>query len=314
MFFLIAKRPRYGAGMPQKWKSSPGFAMAALVAITAVWGWTFLIVKDAIAKMPVMDFLAVRFIVAAVVMFAVRPTSLRHITRRGLWRGIALGVLLGMGYITQTYGLRTVSPAVSGFITGMAVVFTPVFTWLILRRKISRNTWIAVVLALIGLALLSLHGWAFGAGELLTVGCAVFIAFHIIGLGEWSSQHEAYGLALVQITTVAVMTLIAAAPGGIILPPDLEVWGTVGVTAVLATALAFLVQTWAQSIISPTHTAVILTMEPVFAGIFAVVIGGDRPTIRTIGGAVCVLAAMLIAQIKSGARGKSNGKGIVDNR
>jgi len=299
--------------MPRKWKSSPGFAMAALIAVTAVWGWTFLIVKDAIAKMPVMDFLAVRFAVAAIVMFAVRPASLWHITRRGVWRGIALGVLLDGGYITQTYGLRTVSPAVSGFITGMAVVFTPVFSWLILRRKISRNTWIAVGLALIGLALLSLHGWAFGTGELLTVGCAVFIAFHIIGLGEWSSQHEAYGFALIQISTVAVMTLLAAAPGGIIMPPDMVVWGTVAVTAVLATALAFLVQTWAQSLISLTHTAVILTMEPVFAGVFAVVIGGDRPTYRTIAGAVCVLVAMLIAQIKSAARGKIKGKGRVDN-
>lgn len=284
--------------MQHKWKSSPGLAMAALIGVTAVWGWTFLIVKDAIAKMPVMDFLAVRFTVAAIVMFAIRPSSLRHITRQGVWRGMVLGVLLGMGYITQTYGLRTVSPAVSGFITGMAVVLTPVFSWLILRRKISGNTWIAVGLALIGLALLSLHGWAFGTGELLTLGCAVFIAFHIIGLGEWSSQHGAYGFALVQITTCAVMMLLAASPGGITLPPDLVTWGTVGVTAVLATALAFLVQTWAQSLISPTHTAVILTMEPVFAGIFAVVIGGYSLTARIVAGAVCVLVAMLIAQIK----------------
>jgi drug/metabolite transporter (DMT)-like permease len=162
-----------------------------------------------------------------------------------------------------------------------------------------------VVLALIGLALLSLHGWAFGTGELLTVGCAVFIAFHIIGLGAWSSQHESYGFALIQIATVAVITLLAAAPGGITLPPDMVVWGTVGVTAVLATSLAFLVQTWAQSLISPTHTAVILTMEPVFAGVFAVVIGGDRLTARTIIGSICVLAAMLIAQIKSASRQKT---------
>jgi drug/metabolite transporter (DMT)-like permease len=290
--------------MPRNWKHSTGLAMAALVAVTAVWGWTFLIVKDAIAKMPVMDFLAVRFAIAAILMFAIRPTSLRHISRRGLWQGAIIGFLLGMSYITQTYGLRTVSPGVSGFITGMAVVFTPVITWLMLRRKINRNTWIAVALALAGLALLSLHGWAFGTGELLTVGCAIFVAFQVIGLGEWSPHHEAYGLALVQITTSAVIMLIAAAPGGIVLPPDLTVWGTVGVTAVLATALAFVVQTWAQSLISPTHIAVILTMEPVFAGVFSVAAGEDRLTFRIIGGAVCVLAAMLIAQLKSAGRGR----------
>ena len=291
--------------MPRKWKSSPGFAMAALIVMTAIWGWTFLIVKDAIAKMPVMDFLAVRFAVAAIVLFAVRPKSVRNIRRRGLWQGIVLGFLLGMSYITQTYGLRTVSPAVSGFITGMSVIFTPVFMWIILRRKISRNTWIAVALALIGLALLSLHGWTFGSGELLTVACAVFVAFQVIGLGEWSPHHEAYGLALVQITTAAVMMLIAASPGGITLPSDLATWGTVGITAVLATALAFLVQTWAQSIITPTHIAVILTMEPVFAGIFSVAAGEDQLTFRLIGGAVCVLAAMLIAQVKVAARRKN---------
>jgi drug/metabolite transporter (DMT)-like permease len=136
------------------------------------------------------------------------------------------------------------------------------------------------------------------------VGCAIFVAFQVIGLGEWSPHHEAYGLALVQITTSAVIMLIAAAPGGIVLPPDLTVWGTVGVTAVLATALAFVVQTWAQSLISPTHIAVILTMEPVFAGVFSVAAGEDRLTFSIIGGAVCVLAAMLIAQLKSAGRGR----------
>jgi drug/metabolite transporter (DMT)-like permease len=186
----------------------------------------------------------------------------------------------------------------------MSVVFTPVFIWLMMRRKVSLNIWIAVALALIGLALLSLHGWAFGGGELLTVACAVFVAFQVIGLGEWSPHHEAYGLATVQIITSAVMMLIAAAPGGINLPPDLATWNTVGITAVLATALAFVVQTWAQSLISPTHIAVILTMEPVFAGIFSVAAGQDKLTFRIIVGAVCVLAGMLIAQIKTGGRRK----------
>jgi drug/metabolite transporter (DMT)-like permease len=284
--------------MLRNWKTSPALAITALIAVTAVWGWTFLIVKDAIARMPVMDFLAVRFSVAAIVMFLLRPQSLFHISRKMLWRGIVLGILLGMSYITQTFGLQTTSPAVSGFITGMAVVFTPVLSWLLLRRKIGRYTWIAVGLAIIGLALLSLHGWAFGTGELLTVGCALFVAFHVIGLGEWSSSHESYGLALIQISTIAVIALLAAAPDGIMLPPDGSVWGTVGITAVLATAFAFLVQTWAQSLISSTLTALVLTMEPVFAGVFSVIAGSEQLTFRLIGGAVCVLVAMLIAQIK----------------
>ena len=288
----------------RNWKTSPVLAVIALVGVTAVWGWTFVIVKDAIVEMPVMDFLAVRFSVAAIIMLILYPFSLRRISLRCLWQGIVLGVLLGSSYITQTFGLQWTSPAVSGFITGMSVVFTPVLAWVILRRQINRNTWIAVGLAIIGLILLSLRGWVFGSGELLTLTCALFVAFHIIGLGAWSSQHEAYSLALVQITTVAVICLIAAAPGGIMLPPDSSVWWTVGITAVLATALAFLVQTWAQSIISPTLTAVVLTMEPVFAGVFSVAFAGEQLTVRLIIGAVCILAAMLIAQIKRGTKQK----------
>jgi drug/metabolite transporter (DMT)-like permease len=284
--------------MLRNWKSSPNLAIIALLAVTAVWGWTFLGVKEAIAKMPVMDFLAVRFTVAAILLFIIKPTTLFRISRQVVWRGAILGFLLGMSYITQTFGLRTVSPAVSGFITGMGVVFTPVLLWAILKRKTGRNVWIAVLLALAGLALLSLHGWSFGIGELLTLGCAVFVAFHIIGLGEWSPKYDTYELTIIQIITVAIMCLIAAAPGGIMMPPDALTWGTIAITAILATAAAFFVQTWAQALMQPTYAALILTMEPVFAGIFSVTLGGDRLTIRIIIGAICVLAAMLIAQIK----------------
>jgi drug/metabolite transporter (DMT)-like permease len=282
-----------------RWKSSPQLALTALVGVTAVWGWTFLIVKDAIQYMPVMDFLAVRFTLAAAVMFSLRPACLRRLSRRGWMHGIILGVLLGLAYITQTQGLLSTSPAVSGFITGMSVVFTPVVAWLLLRQKNSRSTWLAVGLAIIGLALLSLHGWALGTGELLTLGCAIFVAFHIIGLGKWSAEHDTYALALVQVATVAVISLIAAAPGGIMMPPNGEVWQTIAITAVLATAVAFFVQTWAQSLVSPTHAAIVLTMEPVFAGIFSVTLGGEQLTPRIIIGAVFVLTAMLIVQMKS---------------
>jgi drug/metabolite transporter (DMT)-like permease len=282
------------------WKRSPRLALTALVGVTAIWGWTFIIVKDAIQLMPVMDFLAVRFTLATAVMLVLRPTSLRHLSRRGWWHGAILGVLLGLAYITQTQGLVYTSPAISGFITGMSVVFTPLVAWLLLHQKIGPRTWLAVGLACAGLALLSLHGWAFGKGELLTLACALFVAFQIIGLGQWSAEHDTYGLALVQIAIVAVISLIAAAPGGIMMPPDATTWGTIGITAVLATAVAFFVQTWAQSLVPATHAAVVLTMEPVFAGVFSVSFGGEQVTVRLVVGAVCVLAAMLIVQLKSG--------------
>jgi drug/metabolite transporter (DMT)-like permease len=286
--------------MPSNWKSSPTIALVALVGVTAVWGYTFLVVQDAIARMPVMDFLAWRFVLASVVMIALRPTCLRSVTRLQLLRGVGLGTILGLGYIAQTYGLRYTSAAISGFITGMFVVLTPVMSWILLRRKTNRSTWMVVALATVGLALLSLNGWSVGIGDLLTLGCAVFFAIHIVGLGEWSSQYEPYAFSLLQIGTVAIISLIAAIPGGIVMPPDLGVWEVVGITGVLATAVAFFVQTWAQSLISATRAAVVMTMEPVFAGLFAVVIGGNQLTMRTLGGAACILAAMFIINLRSG--------------
>jgi len=284
--------------MLRDWKASPLLALLAMVGITAIWGWTFLIVQDAVSRMPVMDFLAVRFIIASVVMLAVRPVCLRGINRKGYAHGIILGGALAMGYILQTFGLQHTSATVSGFITGMFMVFTPILSWVILRRKTRRAVWLAVGIATIGLALLSLHGWSVGWGELLTLGCAFFFALHILGLGEWSSRNNAYGQAWLQISTVAVIALLASSAGGFTLPPDGVVWMAVFITSILATAAAFYVQTWAQSLISPARMGVIMTMEPVFAGLFGVMLGGDELSTRIILGAGCVLAAMLISGLQ----------------
>ena len=273
-------------------------ALAALVTVTAIWGSTFVIVQDAISQMPVMDFLGVRFTVAAIVMFALRPTCLKGMTRQGLLRSVALGLALCLGYITQTFGLQYTSAAISGFITGMFVVITPLISWLILKRYVKLSIWLAVVLAIIGLGILSLQGWSFGGGELLTLLCAAFFALHIVGLGEWAAKHDTYGMAFIQISVVAAISMVAATPEGIILPPNSNVWGAVILTAVLASAFGFLIQTWAQTIISPTRVAVTLTMEPVFAGLFAVIIGGDHLTQRMIIGAAFILTAMFIISLK----------------
>jgi drug/metabolite transporter (DMT)-like permease len=278
------------------WKTSRTLALTALVAVTAIWGSTFLLVKNVIQQVPVMDFLAVRFLLAAVVMIALRPKCLLSLTKRGLLRGIVLGVVLGTAYVTQTYGLRTASATVSGFITGTFVVLTPIVSWILLRQKTSRNTWLAVALSCLGLALLGLHGWSIGIGELLTLVCALFIAIHVVGLGAWASQHEIYGFAFIQVATVAVISLVTTAPDGIKVPFEADIWGTIIITAVFATAIAFFVQTWAQSLMPPTHAAVVMTMEPVFAGIFGVVFGGDRLTLQILAGVLCVLVAMVIIQ------------------
>jgi drug/metabolite transporter (DMT)-like permease len=283
-------------------KSSPLAALLSMVAVTAVWGWTFLVVQDAIGRMPVMDFLAFRFALATLAMLLLRPRSLRRLDSRGVRRAIIIGAALSMGYIFQTYGLLYTSAAVSGFITGLNVVLTPVIAWLLLRHHIGKATWLAVALATLGLGLISLNGWSMGSGELLTLACALFFGLHIVALGRWSSSYDTYALTVLQLATVTVLCFIAAAPDGITVPPDGGVWWAIVITAVPATALAFLVQTWAQSLVSPTRIGGVMTMEPL-SPIFGVALGGNHLSTRMLLGALCVLAAMLLAELKARSDG-----------
>jgi drug/metabolite transporter (DMT)-like permease len=274
-------------------------ASLALLGVTAIWGSTFVVVKDAIARMPVVDFLAWRFALATLAMLALRLGALRRVGRVAIRRGVLLGAALGAGYLLQTYGLTTTPPAVSGFVTGMFVVFTPLIAGVLLRRRVGALAWLGVGLATAGLALLSLHGLAVGRGELLTLGCAVAFAVQIVWLGEWSGSHDPGALAAVQLATVAVICLVGAGLSrhGLAPPPDAGVWGALALTALAATALAFMVQTWAQSLLAPTRAAVIMTMEPVFAGVFGVWVAGERFGLRAGLGAVLVLGAMLLVEL-----------------
>jgi drug/metabolite transporter (DMT)-like permease len=267
------------------------------VLVCALWGSTFLVVKDAVARMPVMDFLAWRFAIAAIAMVAIRPRAVVALDARGRRLAGLLGLLLAGGYIAQTVGLEHTPASVSGFITGLYVVFTPLCTAVLLRRRVGPVTWLAVGLATVGLALLSLHGFSIGSGEALTLLCALAFALHIVGLGEWSSSYDAAGLVVVQLATVAVLSIVVAAPRSLAPPPDAGVWGAVLLTALAATAVAFFLQTWAQAHLAPTRAAVVMTMEPVFAGIFGVAIGGDPLGVRTVIGAALVLAAMYAVEL-----------------
>ena len=278
----------------------------ALVAVTAVWGSTFVVVKDAVERMPVTDFLSWRFALAAVAMLLLRPRTVAALGPAGRRAGLLLGLALGAGYLLQTLGLQTTSAAVSGFITGMFVVLTPLGAAVLLRQPPPPVAWAAVGLATAGLALLSLRGWAVGGGELLTLGCAAAFALHIVGLGRWAATYDAFGLAVVQLIAVAALCALVAVPGGLAMPPDAGVWGALLLTALAATALAFVVQTWAQAHLPPTRAAVVMTMEPVFGGLFAVGLAGERLGLRTLAGAVLVLAAMVLTEVgpRRGAEGR----------
>lgn len=272
-------------------------AVVALLAVTVVWGSTFTVVKDAIGRMPPTDFLAVRFTLAAAVMLMLRPVAVRQVDRSTLRHGGALGLVLGLAYVAQTLGLDRTSPAVSGFVTGLFVVLTPVLGALLLRRRPEPAVWFAVLLATAGLALISLRGTALGLGELLTLVCAAGFALHILGLGEWTNRHDPWALAVVQLATAATVCVLVAAPGGIAAPPDMAAWGAVLLTAVLATAVAYVVQTWAQRRLPPTRVALILTMEPVFAGVFAVWFADELLTWQLAAGGSAIVAAMYLVEL-----------------
>jgi len=272
-------------------------AVVLLLFVCVSWGSTFVVVKDAIERMPVMDFLAWRFAIAAIAMAVVRPTAITALSQQARARGVMLGVALGAGYVAQTFGLERTPATVSGFITGLFVVFTPLCSGLLLRRRIGKVAWLAVAIATGGLALLSLRGLSVGTGEAITLLCAVAFALHIVGLGEWSTPQDAYGLAIVQLSTVAVISIVIAAPDSLAPPPDAGGWGAILLTALVATAFGFFGQTWAQAHLPPTRAAVVMTMEPVFAGVFGVAVGGDHLGVRTVIGASLVLAAMYLVEL-----------------
>jgi drug/metabolite transporter (DMT)-like permease len=272
-------------------------AVVALLSVTAAWGSTFFLIKDVVTRIPAADFLAVRFALAAVVLLVVAPHTVRRLTARQWLQGAALGTVYGLAQILQTVGLAHTAASVSGFLTGMYVVFTPLLAAAVLRRPVGRVTWIAVAAATVGLAALSLRGFALGFGETVTLASAVLYAVHILGLGAWSVGRDAIGLSVVQMGAIALICTLFALPGGITIPTTGADWTGMLYTALVAGALALVVQTWAQAHLPATRAAVIMTMEPVFAAGFAVAFGGESPTARMLLGGGLVLAAMYLVEL-----------------
>jgi len=272
-------------------------ATLGLLALTAVWGSTFVLIKDVIGRMPVADFLAVRFVIAALVMMVLFARPVCRMSRQQVMRGLLLGVIYGVGQLLQTWGLARIAPSVSGFVTGMYVVFTPILALLLLRQRMSGVVWLAVLLSTAGLALLSLNGVSVDLGVWLTLASAALYALHIVGLGQWSRQGEAFGMSAVQMVAIALVCLLATLPHGPMLPPDHSAWFAVLYMALVAGAGAMLMQTWAQSHLPATRAAIVMTTEPVFAAAFAVALGSDVLSWRMLLGGGLILAAMYLVEL-----------------
>jgi drug/metabolite transporter (DMT)-like permease len=309
-------------------------AEGLLVGVTAIWGWTFVLVKDAVAQYPVLPFLALRFALAAILVALLAGLLSRGRSPGGhgggwagvgadrtlprrvrrfppvaalaplLRGGVLMGLFLGAGYIFQTFGLERTSASNAGFITGLFVVIVPALEYLLWRRGGGWGSVVAVLLATVGLFLLS--GGASGLhllGDGLVFLCALSFAAHILATARYAAEHDVMLLTAVQLGVVAavcaglgaVSDAVGLTEGSLSWPRQPEVLVALAVTAVFASALAFFIQTYAQQHAPPARTAVIMTMEPVFAGVFGYVLAGDR--LGTLGwlGAALIVAGMLAA-------------------
>lgn len=278
-------------------------ANLALLAVAFVWGVTFVVVQDALADITPHYFNAVRFTLAFIFLYLIYRRRFKKINRTTALSGIFIGLFLFSGYAFQTVGLQYTSAANAGFITGLAVVLVPIFTAVMLRRLPAPSAVFGVTCAAIGLSLLTLSQGLSGisSGDILIFLCAVGFALHIIMVGKYAPFHDSVQLSLTQIATVAAASLLFGIAAET--PPTgltKAVWLALLITAIPATALAYLVQNTVQKYTSPTHTAIIFTMEPVFAALTAFLLKGEVLTMKQLIGCGLILAGMLAAELCGG--------------
>jgi len=299
-------------------KSQTLAAHLLLLAVVLVWGATFALVKSALTATTPLLFNLLRMVLAFAVLAAVNWRSLQGLSRTDLKLGAAAGLLLGMGYQFQTTGLKFTTAPKAAFITGLVVVIVPLLSAVpgvalpgSLRPTI--DTYAGAALAFAGLVLLTTPPGAgmalfsgIGLGEWLCLGCAVAFAAHLLMLARAAPQVSARRLGTLQIGFAAVVLLVTLPLGGRpYFHPTAMVWVALGVTAVLATAAAFTIQSWAQQHLPPSHTALIFTLEPVFAWLTSLLFFGEQMGRRAMIGATLILAGIVLAELRPTSRGKS---------
>ena len=280
-----------------------------LLATTAIWGSSFLVMKDSLERQDVNSFLASRFVLAALIMFAFKPKSLSGLDKVFVRRAVLTGVLATGGFISQTFGLTLTTVSNTGFITGLYLVFTPLIAWLLLKHRITRAQWSAVLVATIGLYLIAYNGISVGIGEILVLISAILFAAQIVAIGELSDGKNSYSLTLIQIIVAAIVFSALTLIGGYQAPPDSSVWAAVIFTAVFATFFGFLIQVKAQAVMSATVAGVLLAMETPFALFFGLYFDNDPFTLRIMSGGTLVMLAMALVIWSDSRSNSKNSKG-----
>ena len=268
---------------------------AMMLAVVAVWGWTFSLMKGPVAEFGVVGFLAVRFAIATVAMGAL---TLRRATRRSLKTGALIGLLLAVAYLSQTFGLRLTTATNTGLITGLFVVFAPLASRALFGVRTRAAHWLAIAVSLVGLGLLTGAGPApLAPGDGLTLVCAACFGLHIALLDRVAKHHDAGVLAFGQIAAAAVVFLVLWPLVDRVAWPSPRVWFALAVTGLAATAVAFTVQTFVQQRLSAVATAVIIVTEPLFAAFFGYVLAGDRLAALQWLGAALLVSALVVAEV-----------------
>jgi drug/metabolite transporter (DMT)-like permease len=272
-------------------------ALLVLVLVTAVWGVTFVQVKDAVAIYPLFAFFAVRFAIGSIALGIPGARRVRTLGAGGVAAAALAGGLLGTGYALQTAGLERTSVSATGFITGMQTVLTPVFALLLFRTRARGAAWIGIALATVGLAMLAGVHRGHAVGDLLVLAGAAAFAVQIVLMERFAPRYDALAFTLVEMVVVCLgFAAIAGGLGQIEWPHGWTVWGALIVTGLFATAFAFLAQTWAQRRVTAARTALAFALEPVWAALFGVTLAGDRLAALGWLGCSVIFAGIVVAE------------------
>ena len=276
---------------------SGSLPVLALVGVTAIWGYTFVPVQNAVAVFPLFGFLAIRFAVSAAVLAPFALGALWRTPRAGAVAGVVAGALLAIAYALQTAGLELTTVSSTGFITGLYVVLTPLLALALFRTPVPAALWAGVVLSLFGLLLLSGIPGGSVAGNVLVLGNAVAQAFQITLMERFAPRYDARVLTFLQMSVACVgFTAVALVLGDLSLPTSGTVWYGVIASGVFAGALGYLVATWVQARTTAARAAVVFTLEAPFAALFGILLASERlGPVGWIGCAV-MLAGIVLAE------------------
>lgn len=278
-----------------------------LLSVTVFWGSTFILSKMVLESVPLLLFLAIRLGLAAVIMGMLALTQRRRMTRQAVFHGIILGILLYLSYLFQMWGIQYTSASNAGFITGLSVIFVPAFSVLFFREPVRLNVIAGIISATVGLLLLSGgNPFSWNKGDYLVLVCALTVTFHVILTGNYARKNDIYSLTTVQLSTIAVISIFVFLFSDIPFHmPSQSNLLFLFYLAAFGTVYTFFMQTAMQRFTTATRTALVFSMEPVFAALFAYLIAGELLSPPAMLGGLLILAGMLSAEINWHKGGKT---------